>query len=581
MPDTIGYFTFVLHAHLPYVIAHGRWPHGMDWLNEAAAGTYVPLLNVLYDLVDEGISPKLTVGLTPVLCEQLRDGTFITEFEEYLNMKVEAAVQDERHFAKVGDTRMWSQAALWHDTYQRVLRDFEERYDRDIVGGFAALQDDGHIEVITSAATHGYFPLLGGDTSIQAQVRQGIRTYQRNFGRAPRGFWLPESAYRPRYPWKHPVSGITEEPYPRKGVEEFLSENGIDYFIIDSHLLKGGEAIGVYIARFEALRQLWGQFEKAYRPAPEDVTKSPYETYLVSSGPESKMPVTVFTRDPETGIQVWSGEWGYPGDGNYLDFHKKRYPGGLRYWKVTSPKSDLADKEVYDHEAVEERIKENASHFKDLIKRQLVKHYEETGRPGILTAPFDAELFGHWWYEGPRWLYYVLKWVAADPELELTTCSRYLDSYPAETVISIPEGSWGQGGFHWIWLNEWTEWSWKHIYEAEDKMAALASAYAGRGDDALLQRLLKQAARELLLLQASDWQFLISTWSARDYAELRLALHAGDFNRLASLAEALGQGKSLEAGDLAFLEACEARDKLFADVDPHWWARLDYPPEED
>lgn len=581
MTEPIGYFTFVLHAHLPYVVAHGRWPHGMDWIHEAAAETYIPLLNVLNDLVDEGVSPRLTLGLTPVLCEQLRDGTFITEFQEYIKMKIEAAGADRDHFAKVDDARMVRLAEFWRETYGRVLSDFQQRYDRDIVGAFSNLQEAGHIEVMTSAATHGYFPLLSQDVSIQAQVRQGISTYERHFGRPPRGIWLPECAYRPRYPWKPPVEGFADEAYPRKGVEEFLSENGLDYFIIDSHLLKGGRAIGVYIARFDALRQLWGQFEKGYRPLPEDVTKNPYEAYLVSSGPESKRPVAVFTRDPKTGIQVWSGEWGYPGDGNYLDFHKKRFPGGLRYWRVTSAKSDLADKKVYYPEAVESRVQENASHFKDLLKGLLESHYSETGKRGILTAPFDAELFGHWWFEGPRWLYHVLKQVAADPELELTTCGRYLEEFPAETVISIPEGSWGEGGFHWIWLNEWTEWSWKHIYEAEKRMMALAEAFAHRTGESLLQRVLKQAARELLLLQSSDWQFLISTWSARDYAELRVALHAGDFGRLASIADTLGRGEKITPGDEAFLGAVEARDNLFPDLEPGWWARLDYPPVED
>ena len=580
MAEPIGHLTFVLHAHLPYVIAHGRWPHGMDWLNEAAAETYIPLLNTLWALVDEGISPRLTMGLTPVLCEQLCDGTFITEFQEYLEMKMEAAEQDERHFTNIGDEAMVRQATVWRDTYRGLRRDFTERYDLDIVGAFARLQDADHIELITCGATHGYFPLLSQDTSIQAQVRQGVRSHERHFGRPPRGMWLPECAYRPRYPWKPPVAGFTEEPYPRKGVEEFLSEEGIDYFIIDSHMLRGGRAIGVYIDRFEALQQLWGQFEKAYQPLPEDVTKSPYDVFLVSSKPEGQRPVAVFTRDPETGIQVWSGEWGYPGDGSYLDFHKKRFPGGLRYWKVTSASTDLADKEVYDHGAIEARVKENASHFVGLVKDILSKHHAETGRSGILAAPFDAELLGHWWFEGPRWLYYVLKWVAEDPQVELTTCGRYLDQYPAEMIVSLPEGSWGEGGFHWIWMNEWTEWSWRHIYEAEARMMELSRAYAGKTEEAQLQRVLKQAARELLLLQSSDWQFLISTWSARDYAELRLALHADDFNRLAEMAEALGRGEELSSGDEAFLGACEARDKLFDDIDPAWWARLDYPAEE-
>ena len=350
---------------------------------------------------------------------------------------------------------------------------------------------------------------------------------------------------------------------------------------IGDHRVAGGRPIGVYLSRFEALKQLWGQFEKSYQPLPEDVTKTAYEPFLVSSSLKSQRPVAVFTRDPETGIQVWSGEAGYPGDGSYLDFHKKRFPGGLRYWKVTGPKTDMADKEVYDNGAVEARLKENASHFVGLVKGVLSKHRSETGSPGILTAPFDAELLGHWWFEGPRWLYYVLKWLAADPELELITCGKYLERHPTETEISIPEGSWGEGGFHWIWLNEWTEWSWRHIYAAEERMMRIAGDYADRTEDSFLQRILKQAARELLLLQSSDWQFLISTWSAKDYAELRLALHAGDFNRLAAMAESFGRGKGLSEGDEAFLEACEARDKLFPDIDPQWWARLDYPAGEE
>jgi 1,4-alpha-glucan branching enzyme len=330
--------------------------------------------------------------------------------------------------------------------------------------------------------------------------------------------------------------------------------------------------VGVYVARFEALRRLWGQFEKEFKPPPEDVTKSPHEVYLVSSGRMPERPVAVFTRDPETAIQVWSGEWGYPGDGAYLDFHKKRFPGGLRYWRVTSPKTDLADKRVYVQEAVEGRVRENSSHFISLIKEVLQAHRERTGRSGILTAPYDAELFGHWWFEGPRWLYHVLKGLDEDPKVELTTCSSYLEINPPEVVVSLPEGSWGEGGFHWIWLNEWTEWTWKHIYAAERRMVDLSRSCSGVGENPELERVLKQACRELLLLQASDWQFLISTWSARDYAEMRVALHAEDFNRLVDMAEALHRGEGLKPADRAFLEACEERDPLFPDVEPSWWS---------
>jgi len=362
----------------------------------------------------------------------------------------------------------------------------------------------------------------------------------------------------------------------RKGVEEFLSENGLDYFFIDSALLKGGKAIGVYLDRFEALQRLWGQFEKQFQPREELKERTPREVYLVGSA-EGKKPVAIFTRDPDTGLQVWSGEWGYPGDGNYLDFHKKHWPGGHRYWKVTSPKSDLGEKEVYIPENAQSRIPENAGHFKHMIKELLKKHHDLTGRKGILCAPFDSELFGHWWFEGPQFLKSVLKYIHDDPELELTTCSKFLDEAQPTQTLSIPEGSWGEGGYHYIWLNEWTEWTWKHIYEDELRMQKLAREFKDNMDTNL-QDILKQAARELLLLSASDWQFLISTWAARDYAEMRLAQHHADFNRLADMVERYGHGEHVDEGEWIFLGDCKRRDAVFPDIKMEWFAEVEFPP---
>jgi 1,4-alpha-glucan branching enzyme len=98
--NTIGSFALVLHSHLPYVIAHGRWPHGMDWLNEAASETYIPLLNILYELVEEGYSPKITIGVSPVLTEQLKDKAFTEELLTYLDLKIEAAENDATEFKR-------------------------------------------------------------------------------------------------------------------------------------------------------------------------------------------------------------------------------------------------------------------------------------------------------------------------------------------------------------------------------------------------------------------------------------------------------------------------------------------------
>ncbi len=573
----VGAFTFILHSHLPYVLSHGRWPHGTDWLVEAASETYVPILIMLNQLVSEGISPHITIGISPVLCEQLAHETFKEEFRNYLDIKIKAAVTDKDTFARHGRDSMAALAERWRVFFTESRANFNEKYNGDVISEFRRLQDEGHIEIMTCAATHGYMPLLSHDTTIQAQVKQAVESYNRYFGRKPRGIWLPECAYRPRYKWSPPVeSSIGQDAYERKGIEEFLSENGIEYFIVDSALLKGGKAIGVYIDRFEALQKLWGQFEKSYKPRGEDKTRYPQELHLVSSAVEGKKPVVIFTRDPDTGLQVWSGEHGYPGDGNYLDFHKKHFPGGHRYWRVTSAKSDLADKLEYDPDMAMSRIPENASHFAGLISDTLKDYHKTTGRNGILSAPFDAELFGHWWSEGVQFLGQVMREIHASPDVELTTCSKFLDQQTPTDVISLPEGSWGEGGYHYIWLNEWTEWTWKHIYEDEAKMSELARRYGDRADNKL-QDILRQAARELMLETASDWQFLISTWAARDYAEMRLAEHHDAFVKLAEMAERYASGQQLSESDWTYLGDIKKQDDIFPDIRVDWFAKVDYP----
>ncbi len=579
MAEPLGYFTFVLHSHLPYVIGHGRWPHGMDWLNEAAAESYLPLLQAFTRLAAEGRPSGVTLGITPILAEMLAADTFRREFKDYLDNKIEAAREDHATFARLGDRHFTSLAERWESHFSELKRAFIEDFHEDLLGACGRLMEEGMLEVITSAATHGYLPLLGRDTAVQAQVKQGVATYRRHFGRDPQGFWLPECAYRPRYRWKPPVAGMGGEPVLRKGVEEFLSENGLRYFMIDSHLLKGGKAIGVYKDRFEALERLWERFASQYQERPEEEDKSPYQAYLVSSAPETKRPMAVLTRDPKTGLQVWSGEWGYPGDGNYLDFHKKRFPGGLRYWRVTSAKADLADKEPYHPEWVMPRIHDQADHFVSMVTGILADFRQEQGRAGMVVAPYDTELLGHWWSEGPEWLYQVISRLHAHTQVSLSPGGKILAEAAPRAVISLPEGSWGEGGYHWIWLNEMNDWTWRHVYHAEEAMEEMAHLWAD-DPDPRLNDLLKQCGRSLFLLESSDWQFLISTFSARDYAELRLTVHNDDFRRLAAMTRQYAAERSLPPEDWNFLEACRERDDIFPDIDPKWWARVQYPPSE-
>jgi len=569
-------FAFVLHAHLPFVLNHGRWPHGADWLNEAAAETYVPLLKMMREMERDGVPFRLNIDISPVLGEQLGSGAFREEFLLYLENKDAAARDNEADFQRAGNDKLASLARGWADYYRDVRREFLEAWNGDLLAGFRHFEGKGSVEIMTCAATHGYLPLLGRDTAVQAQIKTAVASHLRNFGSQPRGIWLPECAYRPRYAWAPPV-GPRRIAAERKGVDEFLSENGIRYFITDAHMLRGGRAIGIYLSRFAALRNLWSRYERE-SGRPIETERSPHIPCLVMSSPSDHAPVAFFTRDPDTGMVVWSGEWGYPGDGNYLDFHKKHFPGGLRYWRVTQAKLDLGLKEVYEPEKVDARLDENAGHFVSLVRRLLA----DGDGDRILTAPFDAELFGHWWFEGVRWLELVLRKLASDPEVKPCRLGDWLEKHPPSEVVSLPEGSWGQGGFHWIWLNDSTAWTWERIYPAEERMEKLAGVLAGmekHGDARApgLRETLKLAARELLLLEASDWQFLISTVNAADYSSLRLVRHADAFDLVAGIADRIAAGGEVTGDERRTMTELSDRDFLFPEVDPAWWAKVEYP----
>jgi 1,4-alpha-glucan branching enzyme len=555
-----GSFTIVLHSHLPWVLHHGRWPHGVDWLNEAAAETYLPLWRLLEERADQG-PLGIALGLTPVLCEQLSHPSFHREFASYLEAKRAAAQEDQATFARTGESALAALAQRWEAYYRGTLEDFLGPHGPNLVARFRRLEERGAIEILTSGATHGYLPLLSSDAAAQEQIRVAVAAHRRHFGRAPRGIWLPECAYRPQGPWPSPAiaaaGGLERPTGERAGLEQLLARAGLAYFFVDTHLVAGGQPLGVYADRFEALRHL----ARAGPPVGR-AEHRPYRPHRV--GPHAE--ATCFGRDPVTALQVWSGEHGYPGDGEYLDFHKKRFPGGHRYWRVTHPKADLAHKEPYRPEGALARAPEHARHFIGLLAETLEGAAGGTRAP-IACAMFDTELFGHWWFEGPRFLAAVLDGARAHPAIEPVSPSAYLERHPAETVVSLPEGSWGDGGGHQVWLNDDTRWTWPLVHGAEDRFASLVRAAAPRPRDPLLDRLLAQAGRELLLLQGSDWQFLITTFAARDYAELRIAEHAHDFGRLAELAERRVRSGALSEGDATFLAECERRDALFPDYD--------------
>jgi 1,4-alpha-glucan branching enzyme len=569
-----GYVVLVLHAHLPYVLSHGKWPHGTDWLCEAACESYIPLLNLLGQISAEGKAAHFTLGITPVLSEMLASPLFRSVFVDYVHEKMQAASLDRRVFEARGQGDMAALAEGWEGFYASRLADFTDRYGSDLLRAFRQFMEEGQIEMIASAATHAYLPLLSLDSSIEAQIAQGIATYGRHFSREPEGMWLPECAYRPR---KSASVGRAQTP-ARRGIEDFLAGYRLKYFFLDGrHLTWQQRRTDSY--RVEAglapvhaapgVYQSWsGDAGMLDSDALSEIKKSEgkIDIYGVYATGAPGARVSFFIRDTETSEQVWSS-LGYPGDPWYLEFHKKRDPGGLRYWRVTDQKSDLGAKMVYEPEKAQERMKEHAGHFAALLEKKLHEYHERTGRTGVLTLSFDAELFGHWWFEGIPWLGALVS--AFDTNyVTIEKASTALKGVNPLGAVSLPEGSWGQGGRHLLWHNKETAWTWQHLYEAERD---LGRAVTQAGDDGTSTRLLKQMARELLLAQSSDWQFLISTKTAGDYGESRFLGHWHACKELYRMFGRYTKTGILREADIQELGALEAEDALFDDLNLEWF----------
>lgn len=563
-PQASGYLTFTLHAHLPYVVNHGTWPHGMEWLHEAAAETYLPLLRMLRRLERDGIGLHCTLNLSPILMEQLTHPVFVAEFPNYVARKIVAAREDEAFFTQSGETHYAETARFWQRFFTQALEDFQA-HGGNIVSGFKRFHQAGLIEIVTCSATHGYMPLLGTDESVRAQVRMAVATHVRHLGEAPKGIWSPECGYRPAGRWSYPVGNADGSPaapaFDRIGVEQALSESRLDYFFVDTHLVEESDRTpSPYELRDGETRS----------DAPQGDPRRLYRPHHVDGPYDKRFATAVFPRDPRTGMQVWSGERGYPGDGRYLDFHKKRWPGGHRYWRVTGQKVGMEHKEPYSPQEAEGRAKEHAAHFVHLVYEVLKGGFGEAV-PQILCAPFDAELFGHWWFEGPVWLEQVARTLHDYPVgLALISCSKYLERFPAADFISMPEGSWGAGGKDQVWMNPETSWTYTHLYPAELYLREVATEGQWRSSE-LGGRIVRQMCRELLLLESSDWQFLITTGAARDYAELRFVTHNDQFLEIKAIWQAYARGEALNEQQRTRLSAIEVRDSVFPDVDPGFW----------
>jgi 1,4-alpha-glucan branching enzyme len=515
------------------------------------AETYIPLLDALHELVEEGIHARLTLTLTPILLEQLADEDVKRNFEIYLEEKTRAAAEDLDRFEASGETHFAELAKFYREWYSGISARFRDAYGRDLVGAFRQLQSARLIEIATSAATHGYLPLFDQDASIHLQLRTAVESYKRHFGRVPSVIWLPECAYRPGY--------LAPDGRKREGLETFLDHYGLDLFFAETHMIEGGQPVGV--AAGEAIGPYGAVVRRYLVPKAQHTQAAPASTYQAYYVGDSQ--VAVIGRNNRSGLQVWSADWGYPGDFDYREFHKKDGRSGMQYWRVTGADVDLAEKDIYHPDWAAGKVEQHADHFARLVEDLLGAYAEEHGRFGVVASNYDTELFGHWWFEGIAWIKGVLKRLARSSRVELMRATDYLRAHPPSSHLYLPEGSWGAGGTHFVWDNTDTHWMWPVIHAAESRMLRVVEAYPDA--KAELRLVLDQAARELLLLQSSDWPFLVTTGQAKDYAIERFRQHVDRFENLIA---------SVETGtpDHALAGALWERDKVFPEIDYKWFA---------
>lgn len=524
-----GYLALVLHAHLPFVrhAGHERFLEE-SWLYEALGETYLPLVALIERWRAERLNVRLTLSLSPTLCSMLSDPLLQARYERRLEEQLELAEREvfRNHWNPRQRGLAERQLAIFQQTRELWLR-----CERNAVGAFRRLQDEGRIEIIACAATHAVLPLLAGrGSALRGQIRTARDHYQTCFGRDPVGLWLPECAYSPE-------------------IEPALREAGLRWFVVDTHgLLRGS-------------------------PRPR------YGVYAPVFTPDG---LAVFGRDPASARQVWSRHEGYPGDPRYRDFYRDvGFDLDFEYVRGALPSPDHrgftgikyhaigaagAEKPVYDPGAARAAVHEHAAHFVEGRLETLRRLDGILDRPAIVVAPYDAELFGHWWHEGLDFLDAVVRLAVCDvPAFGLVTPTDYLRGHPTHQVVRPAASSWGEGGSFEVWVNEKNAWIQPLLREAEARMAALAGRDWGpSGPKEPEERALRQAARELLLAQASDWPFILHTGTSPEYARDRIRAHLGRFR---DLCWGLERGRVDGAG----LSEIEATDTVFPRLNWRYW----------
>ncbi len=515
-----GMLALVLHAHLPYV-RHPEYEKSIEehWLFEAITETYIPLLAMFHRLDRDGVPCRITMSLTPTLGSLLQDEFLMDRYTDYLKRMV---ILTEKELERTRwQPEIYPLAQMYYGIYTKTLDIFSNHYQRDLVTAFRTFQEKGLVEIIASAATHGFLPLMDHPQAVNGQIGVGVDWYRSSFRRDPIGLWLPECGYAP-------------------GIEKALRDHDICYVITDTH--------GV-------------------------LHSTPKPRYAIYAPVLSSNGIAFFGRDGESSKQVWSATEGYPGDYDYRDFYrdigydcdyeyvKNFLPGhdrghtGVKYHRITG---ETMDKAIYCPENAREKAASHAGNFMFNREKQIEHVATHMDREPMIVAPYDAELFGHWWFEGPQWLEFLIRKIAFDQDtIKLATPGEYLERYPRNQVVQPSMSTWGNNGYNEVWLDDCNDWVYRHLSLIATEMVNLANIET---DDPLIARGLNQALREVLLAQSSDWAFIMKAGTMVSYAEYRTKIHVHRFWRLH---EQIMQGQM----DSRMLAEFEAENSIFPALD--------------
>jgi len=473
--EPVGTFCLVLHTHLPWLLHHGSWPVGEEWLYQAWAEAYLPVVGLLRRLADEGRTELLTLGLTPILAAQLDDAYALREFHTWLGFwQIRAAQSGTRP-----DPVVRAHARYEHGRANQALADFERHWSR---GGSAAIRpllDAGVVELLGGPATHPFQPLTD-DRLVEFGLNVGLDDLRLRVGRLPSGIWAPECGYRP-------------------GLETVYQRAGVGHFVVDGPTL---QATG----------------------------RTTSQGVLVGSSD-----VAAFARDLDVTYRVWSPRSGYPGGRWYRDFHTFDYWAGFRAARVTSKRVPPHEKAPYEPERALAQVDVDARDFVATVVARLHDHAEREQRPGLVVAAYDTELFGHWWHEGPRFLEAILR-LMPEAGVRVTTLQGAVDAGHVLERVDLPAGSWGSGKDWRVWDGTDVE---DITAVHDDVTSRLLDLVGKQPHTSTLGRrpAVDQLVRDALLALASDWTFMVTKDAAADYARRRVAEHARAFAALAEAIE--------------------------------------------